>query len=415
MTAETQGMRIHAMRIENVKRIQLVDVDLDGGVVQFTGRNGSGKSSVLDAIWMALGGKNAQPTKPIRTGAKKASVKLDLGEMVVERRFREGGAQTLTVTAADGSQIRSPQTVLDNLVSRLAFDPLEFAGAKPTVQVTMLKDALGIDDSLVVAEINGRTIERRDVGRDRDRVDGWIAQQPKPDTKAKRVDVAGLMQQIREGQAANADREGLRDTLDRDKIQAADIDEQIAEFEAAKKVVWERITARTSELEAMPAAVDVEPLQQRVSEASETNKRADEAKRYKEQKAHYNNLSGQYDRLTDEIEKLREQREAMIAGADMPVEGLSFDESGISVGGIPFDQVSTREQIVLSTGIGIAMNPRLRIMFIRDGALLDSSGLAEIGQMAADGDFQILVERVTDGEPIGIVLADGQVVEHDTE
>ena len=50
-------MRIIRLQAENIKRLQAVEIEPHGDVVKITGKNGAGKSSVLDSIWMALAGK----------------------------------------------------------------------------------------------------------------------------------------------------------------------------------------------------------------------------------------------------------------------------------------------------------------------------------------------------------------------
>ena len=49
-------MQIVELRAENVKRLSAVTIRPTGPVVEITGKNEAGKSSVLDSIWMALGG-----------------------------------------------------------------------------------------------------------------------------------------------------------------------------------------------------------------------------------------------------------------------------------------------------------------------------------------------------------------------
>ena len=120
-------MKIISLTAENVKRLRAVEITPDGNVVTITGRNAQGKTSVLDAIWLALGGGAASKgtIRPIRDGEEKASVRLDLGDLVVTRTWT-GDKTALTVTAADGAKYTSPQGILDALVGRLSFDPLEF-------------------------------------------------------------------------------------------------------------------------------------------------------------------------------------------------------------------------------------------------------------------------------------------------
>ncbi|MDE2470486.1 MAG: AAA family ATPase, partial [Bradyrhizobium sp.] len=65
-------MKIIRLESENIKGLRAVEVEPDGNVVIIGGKNGAGKSSVLDSMWYALGGKDALPSKPIRNGEKKA-------------------------------------------------------------------------------------------------------------------------------------------------------------------------------------------------------------------------------------------------------------------------------------------------------------------------------------------------------
>ena len=118
-------LRILRFQAENFKRLKVVSITPHGNMIQLTGANGSGKSSVLDAIYAALAGKGAAPTVPIREGEESAVITLDLGRIKVTRRFTEHNT-SLVVESEDGAVFPSPQTMLDKLVGSLTFDPLEF-------------------------------------------------------------------------------------------------------------------------------------------------------------------------------------------------------------------------------------------------------------------------------------------------
>ena len=59
-------MKILQLEAENVKRLKVVSIKPDGSLVQITGANGEGKSSVLDAIYYALAGTKGIPSEPGR-------------------------------------------------------------------------------------------------------------------------------------------------------------------------------------------------------------------------------------------------------------------------------------------------------------------------------------------------------------
>ena len=59
-------MHITELRAENIKRLVAVRVKPDGSLVVVGGNNGQGKTSLLDSIAMALGGKDLMPAEPLR-------------------------------------------------------------------------------------------------------------------------------------------------------------------------------------------------------------------------------------------------------------------------------------------------------------------------------------------------------------
>ena len=82
-------MRIVQFHAENFKRLGLVEITPEGNLVTIGGKNGQGKSSVLDAIFVALKGRAVAPPKPIRAGEERCVIQLDLGDLVVTRTFRQ--------------------------------------------------------------------------------------------------------------------------------------------------------------------------------------------------------------------------------------------------------------------------------------------------------------------------------------
>ena len=136
--------RILEYYAENFKRLRLVEFKPKGRMTVFTGKNDQGKTSALDAIPFVLGGKKYSPELPLRRGASRFKVKLNLGDLVVERT-----ASGLTVQTAPGVKAwDTPQAMLDSIFDELAFDPMEFIKLKPAEQVEMLRKSVAIDEDL---------------------------------------------------------------------------------------------------------------------------------------------------------------------------------------------------------------------------------------------------------------------------
>jgi recombinational DNA repair ATPase RecF len=117
-------LKLVELRAENVKRLKAVRIKPDGNIVQITGRNAQGKTSVLDSIWYALQGR-AKCDRPIRDGAESAEVEVNLGDLIVKRKWTDKGSY-LSVENLEGAVYKSPQAILDKLVGELTFDPLAF-------------------------------------------------------------------------------------------------------------------------------------------------------------------------------------------------------------------------------------------------------------------------------------------------
>jgi hypothetical protein len=114
--------------------------------------------------------------------------------------------------------------------------------------------------------------------------------------------------------------------------------------------------------------------------------------------------------LTVLIEALDDSKARAVAAAHMPIEGLAFDDEGVTYNGLPFRQCSASEQLRVSVAMCMAVNPTVRVIRITDGSLLDSDSLALIAEMAGANDFQVWCEVVDESGQLGITIEDGSVV-----
>jgi hypothetical protein len=76
---------------------------------------------------------------------------------------------------------------------------------------------------------------------------------------------------------------------------------------------------------------------------------------------------------------------------------------------IPLDQVSAAERVRVALAISMALNPKLRVLRITDGSLLDTDSWKIITEMAEKNDFQVWVEVVDESGSVGFYIEDGSV------
>lgn len=411
MTDTPAPMRIVEFRAENFKRLKVVEIRPDSDVVEITGRNGNGKTSVLDAILAAFGGGRALPMKPIREGCERAVIKLDLGELRVERRFRlkEGGGFTteVFVESAEGARFKSPQDILNALVGDFTFDPLSFTRLSSAEQFEALKAFVpGIDFSADEKADETDFEKRTEVNRRAKDLRAQAAAITLPPGKLPaRVDLAALEEklgQAAEG-AADIERRRAARTAAEDRIKA--IREQIQHLELEAQGLQQRLDGA----EALPDPVDTTALREQLAAGREANAILDRAEQRTRLDAEAAAKEAEAERLTKAMADREAARRKAIAAAKMPVAGLGFGTGHITLNDQPFSQASDAEQLRVGIALAAAANPRLRIARVRDGSLLDDLAMVELKRFAAENDLQVWIERVDSTGQVGFVLEDGSL------
>jgi DNA repair exonuclease SbcCD ATPase subunit len=416
-------MHIVKLEASNVLRIRAVTIEPSGAVVVIGGRNGQGKTSTLAAIEMALGGGKSIPEMPVRTGARSARVVLDLGDIVVERTFSAKGTQ-LVVRNADGVEQRSPQGLLDALTNRIGFDPLEFARAKSAEQDRILKDALGLDLSDLDAQhadiYQRRTATNNELRSAKARLEATDVHADAPPAEESVAELAAELKR-RQGEAAKstdlAKQASEKETaVSKAEKVVSDTRIRIAELEKELgRLLGELDTARTVHEEARRAAEnftfdDPAEIETKLITVEETNRKVRENAARAELAKQADELREKSQLFTDALAELEEQKQARIAAAKFPVEGLGFDESGPTLNGIPLAQCAHSERLRVSVAIGLALNPKLKVLLIREGAWLDEDAMRLLATMAEDAGAQVWIERVGTGDPGAVIIEDGEVL-----
>lgn len=425
-------MKIISLTAENIKKLRAVEIKPSGEIVTIAGKNGQGKTSVLDSIWWALTGTKNIQEQPIRKGESKARIKLDLGELVVERKFTSAGS-TLTVESVDGARFPGPQKMLDALLGELSFDPLAFARMDPRKQFEELRRVSKLDvdidklNALNASDFAKRTDVNREAKAKRAQAGGMIVPQ---EVKAEHVDEGALVDELQKAGETNAEierRRARRDTAkteaDTKRRAAALARERAAEMRAAADKLEKsatdlddeatQIDKKIADAPALPEPIDVSTLRQKIEAARVTNEKLVERKRAVERRTTLEQeakvLEDQSRDLTSSIAARDQAKSEAIRTATMPVAGLGFGDGHVTYNGIPFDQASSAEQLRVSMSIAIAANPKLRVIRITDGSLLDDESLAAISDMAKAEDFQVWLEKVDGSGKCGIVIEDGAV------
>jgi len=405
------------LEAENVKGIRAIEITPDGGpVVVVGGENEAGKSSVLDSIAYALAGKGALPSRPIRDGEEKAHVILETEEIVVTRRFTEKGT-SLVVTGKDGAKFTSPQTMLDKLTGALSFDPLDFARQKASVQMATLKNLVGLDfadlDEQRGSIYAQRTVTNGNARSFKAQLEATLFNEGVPD---KEVSLSELIAERDRCQAHNAIIGKLERTIKQEEDEVARQKIRMGLLKAELQTATSKVDAAVARrrqavgsVDVMGKLMDTDAITAKIESAEGTNRKVRENGQYRALGAQYVATGKEADDMTGQIQDIDDKKATMLAEADFPVEGLGLGENGVEIKGVPLDQCSGAQRLKLSVAMGLAMNPTLRVLLIRDGSFLGDNNLATISEMASEAGAQIWIERVGEDDNVTVIIEDGCV------
>lgn len=423
-------MKIVQLSIENVMKISAAKIVPKDNLIEITGENGAGKSSILDSIVMALAGGNSIPEIPVRKGAEKGKIVVNCGDYTIIRSFTKDNSY-LKIEAADGKQVKSPQKFLDDLIGSVSFDPLDFINNHNSAdQRNILLQLIGVDvDSLDNQESQIRA-DRTEIGRDVKRTEQLFRSLMfYEDVRGKKEqNVSDLSTQLSNAISHNqkfdsewAENERKKDAGARLREQVAEIESEIERLKAKAKEcessISELKTSYKETKEALLSApkVDISPIQEAIQSSDIVNSRIRANNEYEKAAKEAEMFKKSYDDKSAAIESISSKRKELLESATMPVPGLSFSENEILYNNIPLSQCSDGEKLMISLGISMALNPKMRVLRIKDGSLLDKKNRAIIYNQIKDKDYQLWMETVSSDRNVGIHIEEGKIVAIDGE
>ncbi len=451
------AVRVVSLQASNILRLSAVEFTWQDGqrVLTLGGKNGAGKSSVLNAVAMALGGMALCPDEPLKRGESRGFVELNLGELLVRREFWRdllveqpadgppayGETKSrLVVRNADGVKQEPAQRLLDRLIGKLTFDPTEFAHEKDAKkQGKILQQIVGLDFA-THDEQRSIAYERRAVFNKQYK-DNLVVLEAMPkydDVPDEEISLAALSAELTAAdelrkKATEAQKwfdnqtTGLeqlyRETQTHEK-NIEDVDQQIAELQAKRtRLVTKRderiaVIATTAKsvdaaTEALKAANDAIPdttaIDARIHDVEDTNSkvRANIARRnIMATVVRDQNKANEQDTL---IAQLDDERAKKIRETQFPIAGLGISHTGeVTFNGIALKQASDGEKIRVSVAIGFALNPGLKLLCVKNGSLLDDDSYRLIAEAAEAAGGQVLMEIVTkDAGDVSVFIEDG--------
>jgi DNA repair exonuclease SbcCD ATPase subunit len=417
-------MKVIELVVENYMGVRAVQIRPAGNVVRIEGKNGAGKSTVIDAIWAAIGGTDETGKHPLRNGAKKGRVFVDLGDIRVERKFTEAGTY-LEVSDVDGKRVPRPQEFLDQFYTKTTIDPQNFIKMKAADRKSILLDLTGKRDELNALDEQRTELyqERTLTNREVKTLQGKLAGRIPLTESGVEVPIAGLLKKLEESIATDnahsadvarvAELSGkiarLDDARENHQAQIRRLEADIDKWNAEVLELSEELILVESRTDVAPKSKTTQ-IREQIAEAERTNEAVRKNSEYFELDAQLRMAEQTSADLTGAIVGIDERKSEILNETALSIGSVGFDGDVLLVGGIPFDDLSTSEQLKVSLEIAVSQNPRIRVVRVSDGNVFDEDSMSEIELFALEHDCQLWVERVVDApDGLGFFIKDGTV------
>jgi hypothetical protein len=436
--SEETGLKILKAKITNFKNITFKEVDFEGRSAMLVGPNGVGKSSMIQAICSPINA-NFMPLEPIKQGEERGSVELTIGgtlhgEEVVYRIASyfspEHSRGRLVLESEDGAKITGGKGVLQEIIGNISFDIMDFIrlGRTDTGKVSEpgVKQQIELLKSLMSKEaIQGLwklDQEKEKIYKERTEINSGIkyldgniknnhftveeiekyqVEKTASDVSAKIEAARKKNDQIKQCEEFNSN---YALGLSQKEVEIKVIEDKLAVLKqelvdyTAKKVQVDSYLSKT-------VKVDLALLNTEMDELSKHNSNVIKVKQLQadEEKLKAEQISAE--NITARLAKIEEEKKALFASSKLPVKGLEFNEQMVTYEGLPLsdDQIPTSKLIGIGIRIGMALNPNLKLLVIKDGSLLDDKTLEFILKVCDKEGYQLLIEMVQkDGKELSI-------------
>jgi hypothetical protein len=424
MATKKTAVKINSLELENVKRVKAVAITpTENGLTVLGGKNAQGKTSVLDAIAWALGGDRYKPSAPDREGSMvKPHLKVSLSNGVVVERSGKNSA----LKVIDSTGKKSGQTLLDSFISQLALDLPKFLNMSNRDKAKELLKIIGIGDQLDALDRKEQELYNRrlEIGRIRDQkkgaADEMVQWDGVPETPISATD---LIQQQQTILARNGENQRKRDRLKEITFEKHRIFDEITRLESQLNDLQARITERKDAYEKVAADEEIAmtetaklvdestaELQKNLEEIEAINAKVSQnlakAKAMDEMKA----FDDQYKALSADIDNVRDERLKLLDGAKMPLDGLSVDHGELVYKGQRWDNMSSSEQLIVSTAIVKELKPECGFVLLDKLEQMDVDTMNEFGHWLEGQGLQAIATRVSVGEECSVIIEDGYSV-----
>ena len=421
------GIKLVGLEVQNLYKINLAELEFspEGGVIEITGLNKSGKTSLLKSFMALVGGGRAIDEDPRNDDGKEDGVssrvfgRFSNGFRITRRPTASNPKGNLLIEGPDGGKYQ--QGDVDPWIGNSAFDlhGLKAYATKPEKLVPILLGASGDKDLPLKLRVLREM--RADLEKERS---PWISGKQRAE-RARRpdgerpepVEVTAEVERLAKFQATLDRRYGLEKSWEKAKRELDAAGGAVTEQEKRVEELQRALTRAHEELEEKEALLevaethenrtleeweeipdptnDIAAVKARISEADSINRALEPWKEWDRAQNDVEEARKKIDGYNDDLAQLRKEERKLLTENCPDVPGLSFDDDGLPLlHGKTLDKASGREWVEFTAAVAFSEDPELRVALVDEAEGVDQEGMEALHALSKEKDFQVLVCRI---------------------
>lgn len=433
-------LNVVGIQLKNVMGVEELTITPTGNIIQLTGGNGKGKSSILEGIKGALG--ISEHSSLIREGEKKAEIVLDLGDMLIKKTYTASGAkldiQGKVMGTDSFSSLSKPANILKSLINPNSVDPIKLLSARPKELLDCVLEAIPMRvNGDRMADITGKvacvteehalavigneakdfTEKRRDANRDlkaaRTTKEQLLSTIVTGTTTVEEIEeqIAEKLEQLEAlkltaNRASRSTSRGFSsqiEVLDAENITVSD---QILDLQLRKASIKEQRESIVREMDLKAEAaydlvmqgeqginLTIAYLREDVVRTAVTGNTRKQAEAWQGVELSRGLDANKYDAVLTALQAYKEE-----LCQNLPIKGLAITDGMLSMNNIQFGMMNTAARVDLVIELAKLSAGKLGIIILDDAEHLDPETYALFLEKAAQTDLTFVVARVTKDE-----------------
>jgi hypothetical protein len=409
------SVHITALEAERFKKIRAISLEpKPEGLTVIGGKNGQGKTSVLDAIVFALGGDRYRPSEAHKRGESlPPEININLSNGIVVTRKGKNGSLKVT----DPSGLKGNQGVLDGMLEKLALDLPKFMQSSPKEKAEVLLHIVGAGDKIETLDAKEKDLyDKRRYAKtclDKSRaVAGSVRLVEAPEDIES---IQAIATEIQDATILKSERDRLNQKTIEINRNIEQAKEGLAGHEAAIVELKSKLDGFKKDIDSTNRAMssiivpDIEAMQERLCNAEKINDAVRSNQEYKKAQRELVQSESIHAQLEKDIYLVREERQSLLDGCAMPMPGLSVKDSELIYNESKWDCMSSADQLKVAASIVKCINPSCGFVLLDKLEQMDVDTMREFGEWAESEKLQIIATRVSTGDECSIIIEDGSV------